>query len=257
LIKVFDAVDVEFDPADFIRDGKFITTAKLPALIQEWKGRENKEDEASERTYSHKKNSLIEKAQERRKSSAEKVINTVQHYVQRYCYIEDRKSARVKRHSWPVSPEILLSIMALGWALHSASREIYNESGAPDSKEWGSSPLLVSRLESAGWCKAEITRFLDDQSVEGLYYFGSLPTPRQDQGHGDCTENTCTPTGINKATYKQKHEHHGHGFECESVLMSCDHIVQNGGVPFVSWSNPGIKVIKYKPGTRYVAISHV
>lgn len=134
LIKVFGAVDVELKATDFIRDSKFITTEKLPKLIQEWKEREEKENKACERTSSHKKKRLIEKAQEQRKSNVEKVISIVQHYMQRYCDIKDREPAGVKSHSWPISPEISLSIMALGWALHSASREIYNEPGAPDQR---------------------------------------------------------------------------------------------------------------------------
>ena len=115
----------------------------------------------------------------------------------------------------------------------------------------------MKRLEIAGWCKAEITRFLDDQSVEGLYYFGSLTSPRQDQGHGTCTESACTPAGINQAKYKQKHEPHDHDYKCESFSIDPEHIVKNGGIPLVSWSGSSIKVAKYKPGTKYVAISLV
>src|ERR1700761_4636332 len=40
LIEIFKVVDIKVSTSDFLRDGRYITTAKLPELLNEWHEKE-------------------------------------------------------------------------------------------------------------------------------------------------------------------------------------------------------------------------
>lgn len=257
LIEVFKAAGIKVEAIDFIRERKFITTRKLPALIQEWREREQSFLSAYASGSVSKQESMMQ-AKEERESDIIDIIETVQSYVRKDCYSEGPEPSESKHLSWPVSPEISLSIIALGWALQNASQKIYNLQRGPRDRG-RSSTLLVTRLESAGWCQAEISRFINYHDVEGLYYFGFLSSPRRNQRHSDCTKQSCKPLGIEEVKYEQKHECYEGERPCDDIKVPDEavKIVANGGIPLITWGESGIGVVRYKTGMKYLAISHV
>jgi hypothetical protein len=259
LTEVFKAAGVKLSSAEFIREGgEFVTTEQLPRLVQEWKDREASAGDVHGQIKSRKKAELPGSKKERGRKIT-KILDEIQKYVGIYCYDKGKNGENFRQNrSWPVSSEISLSLIALDWSLHAAATEIYDLETHDEIGRWGYSEILVERLTKAGWCISEITQLVRDHHVDGLFYFGSLTSPRKDQRHEKCTEKMCDPKGVDERKYEQIHQH-PKGEKCQdiSVAEEVSGIVGNGGIPLVSFKSSKLEVRRYKAGMRYLAISHV
>jgi len=158
---------------DFIREGsdgrKYITTKALPEAIQKFA--------ASARRHAAHIKSILEK---------------VSFYAMRHCG-DKFKDADGNFSATPISPEISMSIIALGTTLDAVARNFF---GTPHfgnylSLEWPPSLLLRERLQRAGWCPRDISQFEADGSTDCVYYFSSMTSPRKGQDHSRCTAGVC------------------------------------------------------------------
>jgi hypothetical protein len=265
LIEVFHIVGISVKQEDFIRSDNTITTNKLPALIREWKSRELSSQEgrallaSSHQTRDHQWETLA-KRKPGRYTLITSILETVRFYTKKYCYSGDIEVCGPSVPSWSIPAEICLSIMVLGWTLKRAAHHIYRPGEILPRQNWGSSSILTSRVEQAGWCLGEVAKLMGDVEIDCFFFFGSLRSPREDQDHSTCTELGCAGKGI-KGPYTTQHVRPG--CPCASARVPIDRVVEiirEGDTPLISWtSRSGITVDKY--GTsyqrKYVSISHV
>ena len=247
LIEVFGIVGIKVKESDFIREGKFITTAKLPELIEQWKDREDLPGEALAEGRPGRYNSIM------------KILEKVQFY-EKYCYDAYTDEYGPTASAWSVEPAISLSIMALGWALKSAAYTIYDPKTRHTRQQWGYSYVLDNRMRDGGWCWGERAKLRSDVEIDGVFYFASLQSPRREQDHRDCCSTGCSGKGIDESQYKTKHAKHGCTCGDVKVPGNVIEIIKKGGIPLMSWTQQsGLKVVEYDAQSKqeYVAISHV
>jgi hypothetical protein len=246
---VFKVVKMSVDPNRFIKEtetGKEVTSVCLHVYLDEWKSRKE--------TYLSNKN--LAKIW----SSISSILNTVRAALNGPLeafrqFLDERHDADLQY--WP---NIALSIAALGWTLQEASYHFYQPPEDGNQYQWGNHPILKKRLEQAGWCKAEITRFLENEDIDFLLYVSSITSPRAEHDHAKCHETICRGSAANADQYVTKHAPNCPG-DCSMWEMpepSVD-IIKEGGIPLTHWSDVGLEVFTYIEGTDmpYVAISHV
>ncbi|KAF8537650.1 hypothetical protein BDD12DRAFT_806788 [Trichophaea hybrida] len=163
--------------ADFITDKKYITTAKLPELITEWKAR----GEPSEKC-----NSILDEGHVERNSEWEghaktkigryylitSVLKDVQSVVKRYCY--GKLGSNIS--PWGVKPEVSLSIVILRCALKNAALSIYDPEMPRTRQLWGTHDILRDRFHDGtkNWCSGEINALINSAEIDGPYYLDCL-----------------------------------------------------------------------------------
>ncbi|OQV00995.1 hypothetical protein CLAIMM_06419 [Cladophialophora immunda] len=134
--------------------------------------------------------------------------------------------------------------------------------------------LLERKLISEdGWCPSIVHRVGSSLGLQGLYFASLLPTLKDGFGHENCTSRyACIASNIDTGKYQTQHvaEH------CDCTRIGCDHLqpdcpcqhqvipntdlvaaFENEQFPIVEFQNGQINTVSFKPGMRYVAISHV
>ncbi|KAJ7213147.1 hypothetical protein GGX14DRAFT_342338, partial [Mycena pura] len=263
---VFKWQGVNVDTAEFLTTDEgsgevFITTGQvLLAKIRAWRVQW---DTTSDKTRKGAGN--------RTKVETLRILNELCKYTDRYCGVEGREFEGLARApsdttvaAWPVSGEISLSTIALGYLLSQAARAIYRDGFI--KIRWGASPLLKEGLLERGWCPLDVRRLLTDSAVDGQYYLFMKDCPDDKQRHRGCDESACCATTINEATYVVRHVS-GCEPECSHDGVSDDRVSQiivNNGIPVVSWKQDagegcsGFTVQDASAsGATYLAISHV
>ncbi|KAF3908893.1 hypothetical protein AA313_de0205988 [Arthrobotrys entomopaga] len=174
------------------------------------------------------------------------------------------KEARTKPDAGDVPIDAIeLSIMAIGESLSLAAERIYG-SFAERKISWGPSSILTERLRRNGWCPSDSAFFPEAEAATTIcadYYFGGYRCPRERGGHEKCTENICAAYQeiVDPATYKPVHTADCQRDTCEKITApdGVVGIVDEDGIPLISWNGKDIKVSTYTGSTKYVAISHV
>lgn len=237
LNEVFKLAGVKFDSKEFVAlhdNKKIVTTNKLPNLIQRWKER------------------ATVLPQRRRETEFDKIDKILKKLCD--CTHELQNSSCES----PNRAVIVESIVILGWTLQSAAYRIYR--GRPMSKYlWNMTQYSKEMLVKAGFCPSEINRLAADVDVGGLYYFGSLRSPRADYDHASCTKIACKSRGI-QGKYETRHTANCKG--CGDFIKAPEmilEIIKKDGIPLVAWkdSESQLHVVEYGPEKNYVAISHV
>ncbi|KIW89450.1 uncharacterized protein Z519_09606 [Cladophialophora bantiana CBS 173.52] len=134
--------------------------------------------------------------------------------------------------------------------------------------------LLERKLISEdGWCPSIVHRVGSRLGLEGLYFASLLPSLKDGFDHENCTTRfACVASNVDVGNYQTRHvsEH------CDCKRHGCDHMqpecacqhqampnsdlvaaFENEQFPLVGFQGEKINIIPFKPGLRYVAISHV
>ncbi|GAM40005.1 hypothetical protein TCE0_034r12015 [Talaromyces pinophilus] len=271
LIEVFGIVGIEICESDFICDSDKITTAKLPALIEEWRSKEARGDDESEEVSSPLAKFYAQRAptwQADRRTSIGRygliraVLVQVQSYVNKHCHSGELGSYGPNVPCWAVQDEISLSIMVLGWTLQSAAYSIYEPGRVRSVEPWGSNNILTNNLlNDSRRCMGEAAKLMADLEIDGLYYVGGLSCPRREQDHESCTEMGCSGQGIKGKPYQTQHVRPD--CTCSFAGVSIPDliaVISKGEIPLVSWTpDAGLNLVAYNPQfkQKYVAISHI
>jgi hypothetical protein len=267
LIEIFGIVGIPVHESDFIRDKKYITTAKLPKLIEEWKAREESSSEGSAllsegHAERHPEWEGHTKTKAGRYLLITTVLEKVQSIVKENCYGEIGSFGPNPR-VWGVDDSVSVSIMALGCALKNAASSIYNPDMPRTRQLWGTSDILTERFNNGAWCRGEQNTLMNIAEIDGIYYFGSLNSPRalSKENHANCILlDSCVAT-IDTANYKSQHAKKCRDCECEMLgnPIAAAAIVKQNAIPLVTWTGSELKVVKYnaESKSKYLAISHV
>ncbi|KAF8173737.1 hypothetical protein K438DRAFT_1849887 [Mycena galopus ATCC 62051] len=163
---------------------------------------------------------------------------------------------------WPVRSEISMSIIALGFIFTGAIRDVYN---VPTfAMSWGASPMLKTKLLSAGWCPMDVRRLFFDVGIDGQYYLALANFPHDINLHCRCDERACRARTVDEAKYVTPHVHSGQ--PCQENVSTRDvvEVIRNQGIPVLSWvkdidgGGSGFIVDDARVSELpYVAISHV
>ena len=266
LICTFRTVGIPVNTADFIRTcskgNKIITTQRLPQYLQRWRDqyRSAKVGEDRDTKNEHWPNIL-------------KMLQKAHDYADRYCNDYSQRFAQLASvpnpGSRPISPQVSLSIIALGQAITSAATNIYNISQSSLQMPWGTSSLLRQRLHDIGWCTKDISILSDPREtpIDAQYYLSTVPYSRASIDHVRCTKSVCSGEQVHTDHYITQHVNKA----CQCASLEIDKsslsILRRGGIPLVSFRThdlqeaPAIEVMEYNSQSsvsdKYVAISHV
>ncbi|KAF7374401.1 Heterokaryon incompatibility [Mycena sanguinolenta] len=248
LISVLKLNGINVDPAEFITTDGLVTTAALPRRLRDWrmKGNRDAESKAAEKTIA--------------------IIKKVGTYMDRYCGVEGRDRERAMRAPsnaipWPVALEISMSIIALGFVLTGAIRDMYKVPTFDVS--WGASPLIKSKLLNAGWCPLDVRRLFLDVGIDGQYYLALAKFPHDTGFHSRCNERSCVARNVDESKYVIAHLHAG---PCphDAATLDVVEIIKEGGIPVLSWvkniagDRSGFIVEDARKSKQlFIAISHV
>jgi len=263
VIEVLKVPKVECSTTDFLDpDKKYVSTTRLPSKIRKWK-----------RKIQRMKDQKRERRLEKYLKEVNAILTVLSKFVNYYCGTAglprlDTQLVKSKRMDWPVSEEVSMSIIALGYTLNQAMLTFH---GIVRTKNrWGYSTLLKSRMLDAGWCPMDVRRSLTDMGIDGHYYIAAFPNLQAKPNsagkrlHDDCTEDRCVAQDIDEKTYVTQHAEHG--CNCDNVLVDIHHVVkiiEEGGTPVVTWheANKELHVETFDEVksslTPYISISHV
>ncbi|KAL4800769.1 hypothetical protein BDV19DRAFT_2807 [Aspergillus venezuelensis] len=175
---------------------------------------------------------------------------------------------------WPLSPEIDLSIRALGqrlaWSFSTSALDMVFSSST-GSLVFPCGWLPLQRMYETGWCRSEVAMVEETFTSASALYVSQLQPPPSARGkdHSECTRNLCMARQLNEAMYRTAHVPPPHTTDecgCEHrgpVIEEVVTILEDGGVPLLSITplkkEPFVKVEveKYTEGKRYIAFSHV
>ena len=264
LICTFRIAEIPIDTADFLstspKGNKIITTEQLPRYIQRWKQQYESVGDGRDTKSVHWPRIL-------------KILRIVYDYANRYCNEYSQKfniSASLPNpRASPISPQVSLSIIALGQAITSAATTIYKIRQADLQMQWGTSSLLRKRLCDGGWCPKDISMLSDpkDASVEIQYHLTTVPYSRASIDHIRCTKSECTGERVDTDHYVTQHI----SSDCQCTMLEVEEsvlgVLRQGGMPLLSFrtcglqGSPTVDVVDYKSQSlasdKYVAISHV
>ena len=132
---------------------------------------------------------------------------------------------------------------------------------------------LITRLKERRWCPCLVERIRLGLGIAGLYYASLLPMPGNEH-HDHCTPSICVAANIDQTNYSIYHV----PWKCLCLESECDHKQGTCGclrVPFpeshlqtaflddgfplirVRLFEDQIDIVRYSPGVKYVALSHV
>lgn len=167
---------------------------------------------------------------------------------------------------WPLSPEIDLSIRALGHFLSSAIYSLlfeYLPSTFLPRLRFPGGSLVRSRLCAARWCPSDVSMVMESLSPASLYYICNLR--RHNIGaHNSCGDRFCKLCQVDTSTYVTRHATPS----CQCTYLGPPAqdtiaIIEGGKIPLASIihdKNTGALRVVVKPCTpncHYVALSHV
>jgi hypothetical protein len=177
------------------------------------------------------------------------------------------------RHSLP--PELGLSIATLGVYLSFALPQVMGRENLESDirsgpvRLWGDiwfiGKYMKKRFEGLGWCPNDVLRLSKMVSINALCYFATIPR-MESVDHKQCREDLCDANNIDERNYRTKHVKP----DCNccyitSTSEEASLILEDGGIPLISLDllpvddgmDPRVEIMKYRPGQRYVAMSHV
>ena len=251
LICTFRIVGISVDTADFVdtsnEGNKIITTQRLPEYLQRWR----QQNELARATDGRDAEGV-------HWASILAILRKVYDYTNRYCNEYSQKFAIVAKQlsprAPPISPQVSLSIIALGRAITSAATTIYRIPQADLQMTWGTSSLLRKRLCDKGWCPKDISMLSDsrDATVEVQYHLTTAPYSRASIDHLRCTESECSGERVDTDHYVTQHVSSRclcATLEVEERVLS---VLRQGGLPLIlfrtygSHEVPTVEVVDYR-----------
>lgn len=242
-----EVLEIKVDEREFIRD-KEITTQELPRYLGDWKNREI---------------NLAPNDKIRRQIKIDLCLDEVRIILAEY-----------RRIQYPSPyPEIELSIMVLVEVLDRAKRMILGVSETFEltgwsqeaQKGWGHSTLLEEQMLHSKWCPTTLAMLRHSLgSVSVMYYAHGLEPPhsKSSPNHSKCKGRFCMAEQVDESTYKTRHvEGCLSRRKCLHIgpkLEELEDALSKDSFPLLSTSKEQtVQVVKYRPGMKYVAFSHV
>lgn len=177
------------------------------------------------------------------------------------------------RHSLP--PELGLSIATLGVYRSFVLPQVMGRENLESDirsgpvRLWGDTwfigKYMKKSFEGLGWCPNDVLRLLKMVSINALCYF--LTIARMESiDHKQGREDLCDANNMDERNYRTKHVKQD--CNCCSITSTSEEaslILEDGGIPLISLDllpvddgmDPRVEIMKYRPGQRYVAMSHV
>lgn len=239
----------------------WVTTQKLPNLLNQWRNYENQNPNG--------------KAQ--RLILAQQVLDLARFHVSKNCAVT---SARMNP-KWQIDDRVALSIMILGETLTSALIKIQKAvefdlhgwcNHDDRSQGWGSNRAVLEALERRNWCAKTVTMLqgLFRGNTIGLLYALQMPSNEKPGiQHSNCSSTECRASSVIAAEagpgpYQLFHCRDCPRDNCQEIgpdTAELDSIVKKGSVPLLQYEK-GANVIKLvemsKPCDKdYVIFSHV
>ncbi|KAJ9606974.1 hypothetical protein H2200_008985 [Cladophialophora chaetospira] len=134
-------------------------------------------------------------------------------------------------------------------------------------------PLEQKMVFEDGWCPVMVHRVSSAIGIGGQYYMNLLSDFQDNLAHEGCNKaSACVASNIDEENYVVRHQPdyclcQPTGCEHGTADCACHHlempdlsslgVFDNGGFPLVQIENDKIKVVPYRPGVRFAAISHV
>ena len=166
---------------------------------------------------------------------------------------------------WPLSPEIDLSIRALGQLLATGVHYtglFLKDSPAP-SMTFPGGKFTSVRMREAGWCPSDIAMVSEYMSASSLYYASSLRRSQLHSDHSNCGRQLCLANEVDTTTYQTAHWNDN--CTCDHVrvpVSSLIPIIAEKGIPLITITiaasgDPVLEILPYHKGQHYIAFSHV
>ena len=253
-----EVLGVKIDKHDFIYEEnsqRFVTTSLLPRYLREWKDRVHK-DKADARN---------------RKRFLDTILIKVNDLVSRWFVGEQEKHLS---SDLDFGSDILFSVCVLGESLDWSMKMIYEDFDAEDVmmptivelftiRELSPRGLtLHSRMVDDGWCPSYIMFIWKTLGASGLYACFLIGPPAKRRDHVNCPDHRCLVDQVDEKHYETVHVLPRNC--CSHVIPDVEavrDIVDGGRIPlismFITQDDLDVKVVAYKFGTPYIAISHV
>ncbi|OQU96206.1 hypothetical protein CLAIMM_02319 [Cladophialophora immunda] len=130
------------------------------------------------------------------------------------------------------------------------------------AEQWSTGRLLKQLFTERGWCPSDLPRLSRLVSVNALCYAVTIRR-KEMVDHGRCSEQECAVNNVDRNTYRTRHlEPECHCPQIEDTGQAACKILAQGSYPLVSLESltnesARVRLIPYRSGTRYTAISHV
>ena len=233
---------------DFVRGSvskkRFVTTHKLPEYLRSWKSQIDQE----------RASGAVDVLTTRNK----RAVACLTYAYNVWFNIGEEHRDRL------VGPEIGLSIHILASNLEHALTCVCDIPVEDVPWRLERSDFLTLRMIDYGWCPSVVEQVCATNHI-AFQYYASLLTARSDpRRHDHCKagDHGCSAKQVDNANFETKH--HTPHCGCDFVTAELDvlrDIVQGGGIPLVYLDREGtktaLKVVPFKPGMHYTALSHV
>ena len=281
LIEVFDLSGIEVKTADFLapitrkavhkpQTARVITTAKLPALIKQW--REKHQASRDETVFDR----------------AIKLLEHVGRMVDYHCAggKDHRSIHQYGKVLWSVPDETTTAVISVAFTLRKAAFSIYNKPGREERWPVTNSLLVYQRIQRK-WCKSDAAMIMEDFDIDGQYYIAGAQgrTLEELDNHYACTDHSCEAK-VADGTYTTQHdpecevddyepeptflghEYPVYGTGPTSLRDAIKHTMDAGHLPVLRWDieKKGFKTYGHQKDSYsedgssappFVAISHV
>ena len=234
--------------ADFVRGSvskkRFVTTHKLREYLQRWKSQVDQE----------KASDAVDALTNRNK----RAVACLNHAYNFWFNMDEKDRDRL------VGPEVGLSIHILASNLEHALNCVCDIPVEDMPWRLERSGFLTRRMIAYGWCPSTVEQICATNYIAFQCYAIMLTASSDPRRHEQCKAGDpgCRAKQVDNAKYKTKHHlpHCG----CDFITAELDvlrDIVQSGSIPLVYLDRKGwkttLKVVPFKAGMHYTALSHV
>ena len=244
---IHEVLGVEMLMNDFVRVGRsqhrFVTTHKLQEYLRTWKSRVDQEKELDLGALANRN---------------QRAVACLTYAYNVWFTFDEKEKDRL------VGPQIGLSIHILASTLEHALNCVCEIPVADVPWRLERNQFLTQRMIDYGWCPSTVEQICVNNFVSFQYYASLLAAPSDPKRHKQCKagDHGCSGKNVDNASYVTKH--HLPHLECDFLEVDLDvlgDIVQAGNIPLVYLENKGleasIKIVPFKPGMQYTALSHV
>ncbi|KAM0259149.1 hypothetical protein ACHAPA_010883 [Fusarium lateritium] len=212
-----------------------VTTASLPALLFQWRGKEmGRTSEGNSRAG--------------RIDRVKRMLNYVRH---------NTKFAKVKSGTETFNI-VRASIQVLGYTIANEMKTNFPRPFLAFHPGFGSPESFMDCLLSRQWCPRDVAMLGQDFFPDLQFYCTMISPPRKDFSHTQCSDLECKAMNINEKTYQTQHVSRNCGCAfLESPSQALHQLVDQLAVPLVRYQANNIQITELKMDEPNVVFSHV
>lgn len=239
---------VDFLTTDFVRvddsEERFVTTHKLRPHLQKWRSQIEQEKASGSGDALANRN--------------KQAVSCLTHAYNVWFSFDKHERDRL------VSPAIGLSIHILASTLEHALTLVCEVPVRDVPWRLERNDFLTQRMIGYGWCPSVVEQICAENHLAFQYYANLLVSRSDPSRHKQCKtgDHGCSAKTVDNASYVTKH--HLPDCKCEYITINLDvldGIVQSGSIPLVHLETKGaeitVKIVPFKKGMHYTALSHV